>query len=95
MPTLQSAIRIPPDVLCRDIGGEAVILNLATGRYFGLNAVGARMWALLVEHGQVAPAYATLQAEYDVDSGKLERDLLNLVAQLAAHQLLDVDVVES
>ena len=33
-----------------DLGGEEfAILNLKTGTYYGLDAVGARIWALLLE----------------------------------------------
>ena len=35
---------IPPDVLLQELQGESVLLNLSSGRYFGLNGVGTRMW---------------------------------------------------
>ena len=35
------------DVVHRLIQGEAVLLDLASGRYFGLNATGAALWELL------------------------------------------------
>ena len=44
-----------PDVVCREIEGEAVLLHLGTGIYFGLNAVGTRIWQLL-DAAQDAPA---------------------------------------
>jgi hypothetical protein len=34
---------VPDDVLFRDLDGEAVILNLRTGTYFGLDELGTRM----------------------------------------------------
>lgn len=33
-------IRIPRDVVFRDLSGEGVLLNLATGTYFELDEVG-------------------------------------------------------
>ena len=33
-------VSIPDDVVFRDLAGEAVILNLASGAYFGINEVG-------------------------------------------------------
>lgn len=30
-----------------DLGGEAAILHLTTGTYYGLDPVGARIWTLL------------------------------------------------
>ena len=91
MATLESKIRVPEGVLFRDVGGEAVLLNTETGKYYGLDPVGTRMWALLNEHGQAGPAYRALLNEYDVTAEQLEQDLLALVAVLASHGLLQVE----
>ena len=50
-----AGIQVPDDVLYCDLGGEAVIANLVTGKYYGLDQVGARAWALLAEHGRIEP----------------------------------------
>ena len=91
MVTLQSKIVIPQDVLFRDVAGEAVILNLETGKYFGLDGVGTRMWALLAEHGSVETAYWALLDEYEVNAEQLQSDLFKLIDDLAGHQLLKID----
>jgi hypothetical protein len=49
------------------------------------------MWTLLAQHGQVEPAYRALLEEYDVPPERLRQDLLDLVAKLAAHGLVQVD----
>jgi hypothetical protein len=33
-----------PEVLVQELEGEAVLLNLASERYFGLDDVGTRIW---------------------------------------------------
>ncbi len=73
-----------------DLGGEAAVLHLPSGRYYGLNAVGARVWALVREPITVARLRATLLAEYDVAPEHLERDLTDLLERLAAEALIDV-----
>jgi hypothetical protein len=90
MSTLHSAVQISQDVLFRELDGEAVLLHLDTGKYFGLDAVGARMWALLAQHGALEPAYRSLLAEYEVAPDVLERDFTAFVDRLAAQQLLAV-----
>ena len=45
--------RIPEDVVSREVGGEAVLLNLATGTYFGLDGVGTEIWNLLAREGTI------------------------------------------
>jgi len=89
--TLETKIHIPKDVLFREIAGEAVILNLQTGKYFGLDEVGTRMWQLLAQHNQIAPALNELTEEYDTTKDQLEHDMLELVDKLASQQLLKID----
>lgn len=36
-----------PDVVHEEFGGDLVILNIASGQYFGLNAEGAALWTAL------------------------------------------------
>jgi hypothetical protein len=91
MATLETTIHIPDDVYFRDLDGEAIILNTESGKYYGLDEVGTRMWNLLAEHGQVGPAYRTLLGEYDVTEERLEQDLLDLVDELASHGLVETD----
>ncbi len=45
--------RISPDVLFRELAGEAVLLDLKSQRYFGLGEVGTRIWQLLDEQGEI------------------------------------------
>lgn len=91
MTTLESSIQIPADVLFHELSGEGVLLNLATGKYFRLDQVGARMWTLLAEKGHIYTAYRTLLEEYDVDEDRLHKDLLVLVEKLVSHGLLVIE----
>ena len=91
MTTLQSKISVSEEVMFRELSGEAVLLDQESGKYYGLDEVGTRMWSLLAEHGQVDPAYRVLLDEYDVTGEQLRKDLLNLVDELASYGLLTVD----
>ena len=91
MTTLQSKISVSEEVMFRELSGEAVLLNQESGKYYGLDEVGTRMWSLLAEHGQVDPAYRVLLDEYDVTGEQLREDFLNLVDELASYGLLTVD----
>jgi len=37
-------VTVPPHVIARRVGEDTVILDLASGTYFGLDPVGARIW---------------------------------------------------
>jgi hypothetical protein len=79
---LDASVSIPDDVIFRDLDGEAIILNLASGMYFGLDEVGTRAWMLLAESSSIRRVVEVMKDEYDVDAAVLERDVLELVSQL-------------
>jgi len=85
------APRISPDVVFRDLDGEAVLLNLRTGVYFGLDPVGTRIWDLLVERRSLPAILDTLLGEYEVDTARCERDVRLFLAALTEHALLEAD----
>jgi hypothetical protein len=73
-----------------DLAGEAVILNLASGVYYGLDAVGARIWHLIQAPKAVRDIRDALLREYDIDAERCERELLALLQELAGHGLIEV-----
>ncbi len=74
----------------RDLDDEAVLLNLSTGVYFGLDPVGTRIWHLLLERGQIAAVRDAIVEEYDVTSAVAAADLLGFVDDLARAQLVEL-----
>ena len=84
-------LRIADDVVVRDLAGESVLLNLSTGTYFGLDAVGTRLWHLIAEHGSTTLVLKILLTEYEVDATRLQKDLDALIEQLLAKGLLTTD----
>ena len=88
--SLASRVTVPPSVLVSNVGEESVLLNLDSERYFGLDAVGTRMWEALSTHGGVEAAYAELLGEFDVDAERLRQDLCELVEKLKEHGLVEV-----
>jgi hypothetical protein len=85
---LNSRVRIQEDVLFQELQGEAVLLNLKTGVYLGLNQVGTRIWQLLQEDGTLQRVMDVMLQEYEVAQEKLQTDLLNLVGQMEKQGLL-------
>jgi hypothetical protein len=73
-----------------DLAGEAIILSLQTGMYYGLNPVGTRIWALLGIPTRVADIRDTIVQRYDVELDRCERDVLDLLRELAARGLIEV-----
>ncbi len=71
-----------PEALFQEIGGEGVILDLASSTYFGLDEVGVRLWQLLQENPGLQTACDVLIAEYEVGADQLKQDIEKLVEQL-------------
>jgi hypothetical protein len=77
--------------MCQDVGGEAVLLDLASETYFGLNKVGTRIWELLAQRDSLSAIHATLCKEFDAAPAQIEQDLLTLAAQLVQAGLVTVE----
>ena len=88
--TQMTRVAIPETVLFRDLDGEAVILATDSGKYFGLNEVGTRMWTLLQQYGEVEAACRALLSEYEVEETRLREDLTRFVDTLAARGLVEL-----
>ncbi len=87
---LSDRVTVPAQVMDRSVGDETVILDLASGTYYGLDPVGARMWQLLGEGKSLAEVCDLMLQEYDVPQERLAQDLLKLAEQLAAQGLVAV-----
>lgn len=88
MARLGDCVKVAPGVRFQDLGGEAVLLELETGRYYGLDEVGTRMWSLLAEHGSLGDTERILLDEFEVESDRLRADLDRFVDLLESERLI-------
>lgn len=85
---LTEEVRLSPDVVTRKIGTETVLLNLASGMYYGLDPLGARFLSM-VEGGKTPlQARDALLELYDVEAVTLDRDLGALLDSLASNGIV-------
>ena len=70
------------------LGAETVILGMGDGVYYGLDAVGARVWELLATPHQVAELVRVIVGEFDVTPEQCERDVLALLDDLSERRLV-------
>jgi hypothetical protein len=85
-----STVVAAKDQVSSDLGGEVAILDLKAGVYYGLDAVGARIWSLIQEPRTVNEIRNILLEEYEVQPERCERDLLVLLQRLADEGLIEV-----
>jgi hypothetical protein len=91
----RTQVAVPDRVITRSVGGSLVILDVDSGRSFTLDAIGARVWTLLVETGSAQATYDALLREFDADPGQLALDLDALIGQLADGRLLDLQTLSA
>ena len=89
--TLDSRVSASPDLLASDLAGEMVLLNLADGVYYGLDAVGAHLWHLLESPHSVRALVDDVTTHFDVERTQCEGDVLAFLGDLSAHGLVLVD----
>jgi hypothetical protein len=88
---LNQRIAVCPDVVSREVDGETFLLDLSGKVYYGLDAVGTRVWQLLLENGQLQAVLERLVREFEVDRERLETDVLQLMEELAAAGLVRLE----
>ena len=81
-------LTISPNAVARQVGDETVIIHLVSGTYFGLDAVGARIWQLMGEGKSLNEICDVVLDEYEVSREDLERDIAGLIKDLVAHDLV-------
>jgi hypothetical protein len=86
----EATVVVSREQVSSNLGGEAAILNLKDGVYYGLDPVGARVWALIQQPRTIAELRNILAAEYDVAMPRLEADLFELLSNLASKELVEV-----
>src|SRR5260370_36755981 len=75
----QSIVVAVKDQVSCDLAGEAAILNIKSGVYYGLEPVGARIWSLVQDPRTVAEVRSAILNEYDVDPERRARDLMGIL----------------
>ena len=88
--TVDSSVVAAGDQVSSDLGGEVAILHLKAGTYYGLDAVGARVWSLIQEPRTVREVRDVLVSEYEVALDRCESDLVTLLQRLADEGLIEV-----
>lgn len=84
-------IRIPESLAASRLDDELVLLDEKTGRYFGLNPVGSRIFQLLKNLGEQEEVVAALHVEYDAPEERLRADVAAFIDTLSRRGLIAVD----
>ncbi|MDJ0736675.1 MAG: lasso peptide biosynthesis PqqD family chaperone [Nostocaceae cyanobacterium] len=73
-----------------NLSGDAIILDMKSGTYYGLDEVGASIWSLIQRPKTVEEIKNAMLAEYEVEPEECEQGILSLLEDLATQGLIDV-----
>jgi len=65
-------------------------MNIQTGKYYGLDEIGTRIWELMKEEIEVKKIINELRKEFDVSEQQCKKDVLTLLGDLEKNQLIEV-----
>lgn len=85
---LSSKLTPSPDALESRVGDETILLHLTNGTYYGLDALGTRIWELLKDGASPREICALIAREYETPIGTVEADTRKFLADLKAHSIL-------
>lgn len=88
--TESTRITASKDTVYSELDGEAVILNLYDGLYYGLNQVGLQIWELIQSTKSLGEILDVLTAEYEVERNVCQADLSTMLAELAGKNLVEI-----
>ena len=75
-------------LMTADMNGSAVMMDIMTGKYYNLGAVGGRIWELLEEPMTVTALVGKLTDEYDVPVEQCRADIEPFLTTLLERGLL-------
>lgn len=79
---------VNPSVSFKVMDDEQVLVHLDTGFFFTLQGIGVRVWELLENGADADSLIRDLLFEYEVEEGRLVRDIDALLHQLQRHDLI-------
>lgn len=85
-----TVITVNKDYVYCNVEDEMVLLGMEDGIYYGLNPVGAFIWEQITEPKTIDQVRDAILDEYEVEKGECERDLIDLLNELAEKGMIHI-----
>ena len=85
----ETPLKVSEQAHCARLGDQVIVADMRSGRYFGLDDVGAVVWALIEERATRGAIVDRVHAEYEVSRDVLERDVDRLLDDLLKRRLVE------
>ncbi len=80
-----------PETIATEIDDEIVLMSLQTGRTYGLDKRGGRIWGLIEQPRSIESLVSELVKIYDTTAEKCQSDSADFLGKLAEAQLVLVN----
>lgn len=87
-------LRLSEHVRYVRMGDQVIVADMRSGRYLGLDDVGARIWDMIDEGATRVAIVEHVSDEYDVSVELLERDVERLIRDLLKRRLIEQDGIK-
>jgi Coenzyme PQQ synthesis protein D (PqqD) len=88
--SLASTVCHTPNPVAADVAGEMVLMSLERSRCYGLGGIGSEIWSKLASPVRVSDLVEEFNGRYQAPPGVIERDVLQLLIQLADEGLIRI-----
>ena len=88
MDILQQDMQPADEAVEASVGNETVLLQRKRGAYYGLNAMGTRVWSLLKQGQRPLEICKCLAEEFGTDQPTVEEDVRRFLTDLKAHDIV-------
>jgi hypothetical protein len=85
-----TVVKRKPDQVSCDLSGEAVILNLNSGMYYGIDEIGQLIWNALEEPRSLQYLRDAIVRDYEVEPETCERDVKAFLAEMQSAGLIEI-----
>ena len=89
--SINTNIVVADEVVSCDLDGDAAILNLKDGVYYGLDPIGAKIWNLIQNPMILSDVVEKIWEEYDVKKDECTDDIFELIEELLNNGLVKVN----
>lgn len=87
--TSEAPLRRAADLLCAAVGSEEIVmLSVAAGRYYSLNAAASRIWELLESPKTVGQLSQQLCLEFEVEAAVCEAEVRTFLDDLLRYGIV-------
>lgn len=88
--SLDSVVSRSEGQVSTEIDGEAVLLSIDRGCYYGMNKILTAIWGWIEKPTSVSDVCTRLTSSYDVSREMAEKDVLKILGELSREGLLDI-----